>query len=54
MKRILLMPVLVIFIACSEAEKSPTETAQIVVESFYKKDLPTLKDIPQQKAIRHL
>ncbi|UBZ08779.1 DUF4878 domain-containing protein [Salegentibacter mishustinae] len=50
MKRILLMAVLVIFIACSEAEKSPTETAQIVVESFYEKDLPTLKEYTTEES----
>ena len=43
MKRILLMPVLIIFIACADTEKSHTETAKIVVESFYEKDYPTLK-----------
>ena len=50
MKRILLMAVLVIFIACSEAEKSPTETAKIVVESFYEKDLPTLKEYTTEES----
>ena len=43
MKRILSLAVLVIFMACVEAEKSHTETAEIVVESFYEKDLPTLE-----------
>lgn len=35
--------ILGIFFACTEAEKSHIETAQIVVESFYQKDLPTLE-----------
>lgn len=50
MKRILLMAVLVIFIACSGAEKSPTETAKIVVESFYEKDLSTLKEYTTEES----
>lgn len=50
MKKILLMAVLVIFIACSEAQKSPTETAKIVVESFYEKDLPTLKEYTTEES----
>jgi hypothetical protein len=44
------MSVLIIFIACSEAEKSPTETAKIVVESFYGKDLPTLKEYTTEES----
>jgi len=50
MKRILLMSVLIIFIACSEAEKSPADTAKIVVESFYEKDLPTLKEYTTEES----
>lgn len=52
MKRILLMAVLVIFIACSEAEKSPTETAKIVVQSFYEKDLPTLEKYTTEESFQ--
>ena len=52
MKRMLLMSVLIIFIACSEAEKSPTETAKIVVESFYKKDLPTLEKYTTEESFQ--
>ncbi len=43
MQRILLILMLGIFLACTEAEKSHTETAQIVVESFYQKDFPILE-----------
>jgi len=32
-----------IFLACTNSQRSHTETAQIVVESFYQKDLPTLE-----------
>ena len=52
MKRILLMAVLVIFMACAEAEKSHTETAQIVVESFYEKNLPTLKEYTTKESFQ--
>ena len=52
MKRILLMSALIIFIACSEAEKSPTETAKIVVESFYEKDLPTLEEYTTEESFQ--
>ena len=52
MKRIFLMAVLVIFIACAEAEKSHTETAEIVVESFYKKDLPTLEKYTTEQSFQ--
>ncbi|UJH92714.1 hypothetical protein LZ575_09770 [Antarcticibacterium sp. 1MA-6-2] len=50
MKRILSLAVFVIFMACAEAEKSYTETAQIVVESFYEKDLPTLKEYTTEES----
>ena len=43
MKKILFLLLIVICFACTEAERSHTETAQIVVESFYKKELPTLQ-----------
>ena len=52
MKRILSLAVLVIFMACAEAEKSPTETAEIVVESFYKKDLPTLEKYTTEQSFQ--
>lgn len=43
MKKIILLPVLILFLACANTGKSYTETAQVVVESFYKKDFKTLK-----------
>lgn len=43
MKKILFPLLMVICFACTQAERSHTETAQIVVESFYKKDLPSLQ-----------
>ncbi|WP_373059996.1 hypothetical protein [Zunongwangia sp. H14] len=43
MKKLILLPTLILFLACAETGKSYTETAQIVVESFYNKDLKTLK-----------
>ena len=43
MKKMLFLSLMVIGFACTEAEKSHTETAQIVVESFYQKNLPVLK-----------
>ncbi|APS40615.1 DUF4878 domain-containing protein [Salegentibacter sp. T436] len=52
MKRILLMVVLLIFIACAAEEKSPKETAKIVVESFYEKDLPTLKEYTTEESFQ--
>lgn len=52
MKRILSLAVLVIFMACAEAEKSHTETAEIVVESFYEKDLPTLEKYTTEESFQ--
>ncbi|HSI68870.1 MAG TPA: hypothetical protein VK941_01450 [Gillisia sp.] len=43
MKKIMMILVLVLSMACAEAQMSHTETAQAVVESFYTKDLPTLE-----------
>lgn len=43
MKKIMMILVLVLSMACGEAQMSHTETAQTVVESFYTKDLPTLE-----------
>ena len=43
MKKLILMLLMVVCFACAEDSKSPTETAQIVVESFYGKDFPTLE-----------
>ncbi len=39
----LFLLLMVICFACTEAERSHTETAQIVVESFYQKDFPVLE-----------
>jgi len=44
MKRMFLMWLMVICFACTEAERSHTQTAQIVVESFYQKDFPVLEN----------
>lgn len=44
MKRNMIILALGLFMACAEAEMSHTETAQIVVESFYQKDLSTLQE----------
>ena len=52
MKRILSLAVLVIFMACAEKEKSHTETAKIVVESFYKKDLPILEKYTTEESFQ--
>jgi hypothetical protein len=43
MKKMLFLLLMVIGLACTEAERSHTETAQIVVESFYQKNFPVLK-----------
>ncbi len=43
MKKMLFLLLMVICFACSEAERSHTETAQIVVESFYQKNFPVLE-----------
>lgn len=43
MKKKMMVLFLGICMACAEAQMSHTETAQTVVESFYKKDLPTLE-----------
>ena len=43
MKKKMMVLFLGISMACAEAQMSHTETAQTVVESFYKKDLPTLE-----------
>lgn len=43
MKKIIFIVILGIFLACTGTDKSYTETAQIVVESFYQKDFPTLE-----------
>ncbi len=43
MKKMLFLFLMVICFACTEAERSHTETAQIVVESFYQKDFPGLE-----------
>lgn len=33
----------ILFMACTTAQKSPVETAQTVIESFYQQDLSTLR-----------
>ena len=43
MKKMLLLILMVICFACSEAECSHIQTAQIVVESFYQKDFSVLE-----------
>ena len=43
MNKKMIIIILGLFMACAEAQMSHTETAQIVVESFYTKDLPTLE-----------
>ena len=52
MKKILSLAVFVIFMACAEAEKSHTETAEIVVTSFYEKDLPTLEKYTTEESFQ--
>lgn len=43
MKRLSIYLVILAFIACAEKQMSHTETAKIVVESFYQKDNSKLK-----------
>lgn len=43
MIRMITLFVLGICLACTNTQRSHTETAQIVVESFYQKNLPTLQ-----------
>ncbi|MCM4160872.1 DUF4878 domain-containing protein [Antarcticibacterium flavum] len=43
MKKIMMIFILGLCMACAEAQMSHTETAKAVVESFYTKDLPTLE-----------
>jgi len=50
MKKMIIILMLGIFLACTEAAKSPTETAQIVVESFYQKEFPTLEKYTTQES----
>ncbi len=54
MRRIILIVMLGIFLACSGTDKSHTETAQIVVESFYQKDLPTLEKYTTEESFASL
>ena len=44
MKKLAQILLALLLLACSSSQKSHTETAQAVVESFYKKDLITLKN----------
>ena len=50
MKKIFLVPLLIFFLACAKTGKSSTETAQIVVESFYNNDLKTLKEYTTEQS----
>lgn len=43
MKRIVFIAMLLVLMACSQTQVSHTDTAKIVVESFYKNDNATLK-----------
>jgi len=43
MKKLIFTSLIVTFISCSQTDLSHTEVAQIVVESFYKKDNNTLQ-----------
>ena len=44
MKRLLMIGILTFLLACSESPKTPVETSQIVVESFYQKNNDRLKE----------
>ncbi len=44
MKRLIILLAMGLCIGCADADRSHTETAQIVVESFYQKELPTLEE----------
>ena len=44
MKKVVFYLVILGFMSCSENPRSPTETAKVVVESFYKKDNKKLKE----------
>ncbi|WP_026935011.1 DUF4878 domain-containing protein [Christiangramia echinicola] len=44
MKKLLLLFSIVFAISCGESQKSPEETARIVVESFYNRDNARLKE----------
>jgi len=44
MKNLAIILLLLVGIACSQQDLSPTETAKIVVESFYNKDNQKLKE----------
>ena len=50
MKRLFTLIIMGIFLACTNSQRSHTETAQIVVESFYQKDLPTLEKHTTQES----
>lgn len=43
MKNLFIYCLILSFFSCSQTQTSHTEVAQIVVESFYQKDNPTLK-----------
>ncbi|MFS4467518.1 hypothetical protein [Maribacter sp. 2210JD10-5] len=44
MKKLLLFSLIILFVACTEQQLSHTETAKIVVESFYQKNNSKLKE----------
>ena len=44
MKRLLMIGILTSLFACSESPKSPADTAQVVVESFYQRNNDQLKE----------
>ncbi len=44
MKRLLMIGILTFLLACSEGPKTPIETSQIVVESFYQRNNDQLKE----------
>lgn len=44
MKRLLIIGMLTFLISCSESPKTPVETSQIVVESFYQRNNEKLKE----------
>lgn len=50
MRKMIFILVAAITIACTGADKSPAETAQIVVESFYKKNFSTMKKYTTKEA----
>ena len=52
MKRLLTILSLGFCLACTNSQSSHTETAKIVVESFYQKDLPALEKYTTQESFQ--